>query len=349
MSSNRRRGLPGSFVLTQLGRAALGLCAAGLASTPLVAAAEGTASIELVWTAPRDCPMREQVLAKSEELLRGRAERAVSAEGMIQTHPDGFELVLRAEVQGVELSRRLVAPHCDELADAAALILAMAARPEQQASASEQTPESSSPTDAARPRAAREPPSDTTSPVRSAPAARPASAKPPPVTRPYVMLAGSVDLGTLPSATLALGGGVGFWRSRWGAEAQFRHWVARQQEAKRPDQGAELWLNAGSLLGCMGGPPGTAVCGGLEIGSLGGHGYGVDAPDSRSVVWAAGLASARLRWLPARRLWVAASLEAAVPIKRYEFQLERVGRVYHPADVCLRAGVQAGLTFGSRK
>ncbi|MBN1610843.1 MAG: hypothetical protein JW940_29700 [Polyangiaceae bacterium] len=350
MTSTRWHGSRWSFVLARLGRAAMGLVAACLASEPAPAAAEG-AALELVWTAPRDCPMREQVLAKSEQLLGGQAERAVSAEGTIRTHPDGFELVLRAKVEGVELGRRLVAPRCDELADAAALILAMAARPEQQGSSETEAPASSSPTHASGARAARTTPSKRTvrSPVAPPAASAPAAPRLPPPTRPYAMFTGSVDRGTLPSSSLALGGGVGVWRGRWGAEGQMRHWLKRQRDnTNTPGKGVVLWLNAGSFLGCVAGPLGTAACGGLEVGSLSGRGYGVDEPQPRSVIWAAGLASARLRLVPARWLWLAASVEAAVPIKRYEFRLERVGSVYGPSDICLRAGVQAGVVFGSR-
>ena len=350
MTSTRRRGSRWSFVLVRLGRGVPGWATAWLASVPTAAAAEGVAAVELAWTAPRGCPMREQVLAKSEQLLGGQAERAVSAEGTIRTHPDGFELVLRAEVEGVQLSRRLVAPRCDELADAAALILAMAARPQQQVPP--ETESSSSPTHASGARAARTTPSKRTVPLRS-PVAPPAASAPaaprPPPTRPYAMVTGSVDHGTLPSSSLALGGGVGVWRGPWGAEGQVRHWLKRQRDdTNNPGKGVVLWLNAGSFLGCVAGPLGTAACGGLEVGSLSGRGYGVDEPRPRSVIWAAGLASARLRLVPARWLWLAASVEAAVPIKRYEFRLERVGSVYGPSDICLRAGLQAGAVFGSR-
>jgi hypothetical protein len=339
----------GPAKLAHVGHMLVGLSAAWLVVGAAPAVAQQATTLELIWTAPPDCPMREQVLAKSRELLQDQGVRSVSAAGTVQSHPSGFELVLRAEVEGTELSRRLVAAHCDELGDAAALILAMAARPQEgsDGTAAEQTPGSPA---ALEPTTAR--PKSTTPTRKAAPARQGAASRtagpPPPPTHQSIGMTGSVDIGTLPSATPVLGGSVGVWRGSFGAEGQVRHGFKRQQETNLPGKGAALWLTAGTFQGCLAGPVGTAACGGLEVGSLTGRGYGVDNRPRRSKIWAAGVLSGRLKWDAAPWFWLTVSVEGAAPIKRYDFVLERVGSVYGPADVCLRAGLQAAVVFDSR-
>jgi hypothetical protein len=80
--------------------------------------------LELAWDSPDDCPDRDDV----EELVAQRlGERAVtsnvplSASGRVAQTPNGFSLTLRTP----HGERRLEAPSCDELAQSAAVILAL--------------------------------------------------------------------------------------------------------------------------------------------------------------------------------------------------------------------------------
>ncbi|HKP63600.1 MAG TPA: hypothetical protein VJV78_42990 [Polyangiales bacterium] len=84
--------------------------------------------LELEWSAPAGCPDREYVRGEVSERLGERAAQGspLSASGQIEATAAGFELQLRA--QGGE--RRLEAASCEELAESAAVILALLIDPQ---------------------------------------------------------------------------------------------------------------------------------------------------------------------------------------------------------------------------
>jgi hypothetical protein len=90
--------------------------------------AQAAAPLELEWTAPAGCPDRERVLQAVSERLGERADQGepLSASGEIEVTPAGFALQLRA--QGGE--RLLSAGSCEELAESAAVILALLIDPQ---------------------------------------------------------------------------------------------------------------------------------------------------------------------------------------------------------------------------
>ena len=109
------------------------LCSFALLMFASSLAAQGRA-IELDWDAPTNCPDRNWVLRSVQARLSDSAAHsppsaAVRARGRITQRDAGYVLDLRTD-RG---ERQLRAASCDELANSAALILAFAAEPEQDA------------------------------------------------------------------------------------------------------------------------------------------------------------------------------------------------------------------------
>lgn len=315
------------------------------------AAAEPSARVELTWQAPAGCPGRDEILAKARTLMGGHGTRSVSAVGRIEPRPSGFELVLSAQGTDVELRRRLDGGSCQELGDAAALILAMAARPElpqSRESAAPASPAPAAPPSPSRVEARRKPLDSAPRPPRVAKgeADRGATARSNRAAR-FDFLAGSlVDAGSLPAPTLHLVGGVGLRGDAGGVEGQFRYWLERDREVV-PGKGGELALAAGALLGCLAGPPRAAVCAGAELGQLRGRGYGTDNDETRRVVWVAGILSGRMVAIQSRWLRMGGLVEVGVPVRQYEFLLEGLAPVVHrPWVLCPRAGVWGSISLG---
>jgi hypothetical protein len=93
-------------------------------------ASEGT-TLELRWAAPPACPTGESV-QREVARLEGRhtALTALRATVLVRAVPTGWSAELRTESNGVRGERVLEAGDCAQLADAAALVIAMAHCPE---------------------------------------------------------------------------------------------------------------------------------------------------------------------------------------------------------------------------
>ena len=104
-------------------------------AAPLTARAESVAAtaFHLHWSGPASCPDEGEVARETQRLLgpSTAAPRAmpVEAEAQVSAAGDGFELLLRLGPTEQTRTRHLQAPSCDELARAAALVVALAVDP----------------------------------------------------------------------------------------------------------------------------------------------------------------------------------------------------------------------------
>jgi hypothetical protein len=100
--------------------------------------------IKLVWNAPPNCPDRAFVVASIDRLTGNVSAKATSAELWVEAdivpHEDTFTLRLSWRSAGVQSQRTMASPNCTELARAAALVVALAAAPEN-AEAAQAVPE----------------------------------------------------------------------------------------------------------------------------------------------------------------------------------------------------------------
>ncbi|MCA9709228.1 MAG: hypothetical protein KDK70_25515 [Myxococcales bacterium] len=160
-------------------------------------------------------------------------------------------------------------------------------------------------------------------------------------------LGGGLAGGILPRVGGSLTAGVGLLLPRVRADLEGL-WLTRRR-ASLVDQGAGGDLRVGAVrpLVCrrFGGPIWTApICGGLELGVLVGHGFGVTAPRTQRHLWLGGLASAGGSW--SARPWLAVRLRAELvvsPLRREFTVLDRSLFTTRPVGGRLHLGIEFRL------
>ncbi|MCH9687566.1 MAG: hypothetical protein K0V04_39395 [Deltaproteobacteria bacterium] len=310
---------------------------AGALLVPGVVAAEPTvptpppppAMLEFDWQVPTGCPDAEQLRARVEEMMSGPPVDGdtLSVTGTIELREPGFGLILRTEFGGRVELRELVAPSCDELGEAAAILLAIALEPELAASVSaappsvQPMPDGSGPPESTP--VAIDPPHQPPGSRPIPPEPRHAPAQAPTRTRPKVRLrlAAVGEAGALPGVTGGprLAVGLGWPRAR--LELHGGYLAPRRDDAQ--GQEVRYQAGAGGLRGC--GRPRVGrielpVCGGLEGGAVRATTVQSERRRTRHGPWLGPLASVGVaaRW---GRVGLWAALEAVVPVFSGEFLL----------------------------
>jgi hypothetical protein len=150
------------------------------------ARAQGRRGLDLAWMAPPGCPEQPEVLAEIERLLGG--DRAITeaaplrALGVIELGASGYRLELRfPSASSPDVVRTIESDRCDELDEAAAVVLALSLDPENPRLAAVSLPPSTTSAGAGAPSPAGTPaaPPAPPAPVPAAPAAAAAPAPPP--------------------------------------------------------------------------------------------------------------------------------------------------------------------------
>lgn len=249
---------------------------------------------EIGWHAPPGCPTEAAVRDRAATLLAGAEGTAGAAvELTVEARSDGrwrLHAVLHGP-SGVG-ERTLDADTCDALAEAAALLAAIAAQP---SLAGTVPPPPAPPADGAA-AAARAPrpsgvpaawPPRETAPARLAPpTARPRA------RRGLLALGGGAAVGVLttPMAVLRAAGGVR--GRRWSVALTQTFWLPRDMpSAEVGAVGGRMWLWAAGLRGCgipVSGRVELDLCGAVEVGAVTGRGIGaVTASARRTSAWLA--------------------------------------------------------------
>lgn len=330
------------------------LAAAATLSAPATDDAAGPA---LTWSAPTGCPDQAWVRSRMHRYLASEEPLALDVAGRIELSEAGYRLWL-----SIDGSPRTLQGHdCARLAEAAALIIAVAADPVAVANTVENVaqhqPSGRSPEPAPTPaRAEGQVPPPPAVVERETPPSSPSSPDPtpPPSSNPTrsssPRLSGGVRprLGVggndLPAAGIGVGA-VGLLRGAlpWRVQLGGTVWIPRTVDlGEQADVGARLWLATGGLDGCWE-PRVRAlfglVCGGLELGALGGSGRGTGIQTrSEAQLWVATTLSGGLGWVVARRLALVLEAQMVVALRRPGFHLEGFGSVH-------RAGPVAGRGF----
>jgi hypothetical protein len=293
------------------------------------------------------------VLAQVDSLLAGgtAAHGNVQVDLRVASVKDGHWR-LDATIRGPHGAgqRSLDAADCRELADAAALIAAIALRPDlaRAPPAEPDAPVFVVPPPPGVVSAAAEPAVD--QPVRfSAPVADVApplvTRRPDPLRWPLGVRIGA-GLGALPGVTAVLRLSAGVRRRRWGVELTQSFWLPRDFPAGGdPHVGGKLWLWAAGLRGCgIAGPARVEVplCAGIEAGTMVGRGIGdLAVVHDVTSAWVAASAGPGLRIRVARRLAVTLGIDLLVILGRPRLQVVGRGTVCCDAPVGMTAS--AGL------
>ncbi len=348
------------------------------------AAESGAARVSLGWSAPAGCPDREQVLAETLKLLGDApAGRPLVARGAVSQSEEGFVLVLATELNGSHGTRHLQAARCADLAQPAALVLALAIDPDALSRIAESKSDSAAATPAAgsvssavgslppieKAPSPLPPPTPAPEPTAKPGASRKASVNteqsaaaaadprldaPPQDDGPTrasdlfvrVGAGGAVDVGTLPDA--AFGGvfTVAGHYERFELEARGALY-GNQTKAVGQSAGGELALVSGGLGACYRvlDVGNVAPCAGAEGSRLSGKGVGVSDPGSGAVwIWSGVLGARAAQPLTdTLALWV--RVDAQIALNQPRFVLENVGAVHEPARLSGRGALGAEVRF----
>lgn len=342
----------------------------------------------VAWEVPPGCPDRVALIdAIERRLARPLASGEVEVSGQITLHPQTprYRLKLRLTAGGRGGERTLTAERCPPLADATALLVALAA---DQATAGSPFPTggttvpatgeatSFAPNDEAILESADEPmipaapgPLDepdlattaaldaTTAALdatlageelhAATPAPRPVQGAPGPGGS--VRMGGGPELGGVPELTGTLGLAAGLlWRR---ARLEFHGVYLAPQTAARAETSVRVSVLAAAIHGCARLRRGSVefpICGGLEFGGMRGVARG---PGARAVTrpWLAGVVSAGVAWHARPRVTLSLNAHAVVRLAWPHFELRDPGpsvSLFEPAIVSGR--LLAGLELRFR-
>lgn len=245
-----------------------------LAPTPL-SPPNPPAEIELTWVAPEGCPSGDDVVARYRELLTvdPAGNGLMVAEAEVVDEGDGaWRLELTTRMGDYTDVRKLRANRCEELAEASAMLFAVALEPTLEALSAPDPapaePEPEPPEPEPEPTPEPETP-DPTPPVivESPPASTPPEAEP--ERKPvYLTATAGPEWGAVPGVTARLSAGAGMvWK--WARFEGDLAWFAPRDEPGTRGPG-RIQLASAAVRGC--GAPGTGrwvfpVCVGVEAGA----------------------------------------------------------------------------------
>lgn len=282
-------------------------------------------ALTLEWHAPPECPGRDEVLARLQDV--GATTRPLSARVRVDRAPDGWSLRLDTDDGDNVSERALRAASCAELTDAAVLLLALALD------------------------------APAAPPVVEAPTPDPAPPPAPRVTtraqrvtsrlRFGARLEGGVAAGTLPQPAPSVSLALWIGRVGWRAELVARFLPA--QTTQVTDE-ARVSLSAASAAarGCYAlfrRPLELRACAGLEAGLMFGDAAGITHPASGVARWFGAVAGLALSWSWTRSLRVVASFDGAVTFDRPTFVIGAVGVVHRPDVLGARAALGAEFAW----
>ncbi|WP_437795941.1 hypothetical protein [Sorangium sp. So ce693] len=343
------------------------VAAAGDARADIAVSAGG---VELDWIAPGECADRGRVLAEIEQRL-GRSsaangEPSLKARAVVSRNERGsWDLRLTTTLGETTHSRELHGETCAELADAAALIIALAIDPD---AASRSTPTADPDTGAgpgelsgADPGAGADPEVDAAPDAPTAADAPPAVSPPPgasaaPAQHPSRPLelrgtlraSGVLDTASLPAvapgAAIAAGVLIGAVR----AELSGTYFGAQQAFVERTTMGGDVQLITGGLRLCYAmryrafelGP-----CAGIEVGVMSAASFGAASPGSNRALWVAPHPGALASFALSDQIRVPLAIDVPFPVTRDRFVLVGIGAVHRSAAATLRASLGVEVRF----
>jgi len=311
--------------------AAAALCAPGAAR------ADQRELVTLDWEAPASCPTKGEMIDRIARIVGPEATHPapVRARVVVSAEPGGAMRAVLELSAGTETNTREVADAtCGALADALALILALAVTPEAGAPPAPATPLPPAP-------------APTSAPPSLPPASATPSAPAPPssAARPVIRVAASgiVDAFTFPSA--ALGGEVAAGVGLSNALVEIDGALLTTQRiglASSPAEGAAFTLVHAALRGCYAAivrPLELAPCAGGGVDWLVARGFGSQVPANATATLPVLTLGVRAT-IP---LWTAFSLrlgaEGLAPLARPTFVIGERGDVYHASVAFFRASL----------
>jgi hypothetical protein len=320
----------------------------------------GGGGVEFAWDAPSEaCPSEAEVVAELERLLGGpvaeQGDRRLSAIARVRREADGvWDLRLWTVTNDATRQRSMVGEDCAVLAEAAALLAAMAIDPNvlARAGASDAAVEQA---EQAREIDAQPEPEPEPEPI---PEPEPEPEPPAPIAAPEpsgrqfmvgVRVHSGISYGDLPDVGPILRVALAFGWQHVRLELEGHYGFARKARLDgTPERGADLSAAFGVVRGCgvLRHRPSHLefpICGGFEGGAALGVGVGLDEVRRDSIPWLAVDLAPGLVWAPIRNFAIGLSVEPWVALVRRQFEIDNAGVIFRPLPVGVRvvAGIEA--------
>lgn len=317
--------------------------------------------VELSWEVPEGCPTREQLIERSEVLLgrsfgeAGDPDLVVAAR--IAARGERWVLELDFDAPGDRL-RTLEGRDCEELLEAAALILATTVDPAALLDEfDEDEDEAELEPDPEAPAKEPEPVEDEEPAVAAVPVEEP-RVEDPPDAEPeglggFVGLAGGVGFGPLPSLAGAPILALGLRRRALRVELLGGAWFSLPALVEgSPEVGARVWLGWAALRGC--GVPRVGpeqrvelpLCAGLELGGMRAESFGVDQARAGTLAWLAVDAGIAVIYRFGAKLGLRLGVDGVVPLLRPGFTVAGLGELHRAAPVGVQGSLGVEVRFG---
>jgi hypothetical protein len=333
----------------------LACASARVAAAP---AAQADAGIEFAWDAPSDaCPSEAQVVAELERLLGGpvaeQGDRRLSAIARVRREANGaWDLRLWTVTSDATRQRSMVGEDCEVLAQAAALLAAMAIDPSvlERMGASDAAVEQAEQAQEIDAPPEPEPEPD----PEPKPERKPEPPAPIPAPEPRrafmvgVRIHSGISFGDLPSVGPVLRAALSFGWQHARLELEGHYAFARRATLDgMPERGADLSAAFGVVRGCaVVRPPSRSrlefpICGGFEGGAVLGAGVDLDEVRRGSIPWLALDLAPGISWAPIRNVAIGLTIEPWVALVRRRFEIDNAGVIWRPLPVGVR--VVAGI------
>jgi hypothetical protein len=301
-----------------------------LAVCALTETARAERNVELSWSAPAACPSREDVGRAIDRIVgAGSSEREpVTARVVVEARasPAWHAEIELASASGGSSTRSVDAESCQALADAVALMAAIAVDPSAAARSEAGAP---------------------------APATEPAAPLRGPLRDPLRAVAAGallvMDGGLLPGVGLGPALAVAWQPSRLRLDATFTALLPRSATTvARPSEGADFFALEGLARGCVAVTEralDVLPCAGAGAAWISAHGFGSDSPSNGQatvgLVTVGALGTARI----GDRFSLRIGGEGIMPLARPSFVIDPAGAVHRPPSVALQGSLGAELHF----
>ncbi|EDM75733.1 hypothetical protein PPSIR1_27663 [Plesiocystis pacifica SIR-1] len=337
--------------------------------------AEPGAGWSLAWEAGGSCPSQGELAAmiaaylpELEEPRPADADAAIRARAEVTEDEGGWTVDLELEgLQGLQspLRRIFSAPECDELAAAAALIIAVSleplavsrrvglhapAEPAEPAPAPDPAPSTASGGPATAPErdeVEQQRPAPSSSPQRSNASSRPTSSSRRERPRVGAGVRGGAGWGPTPAVYAHAGASVGVFGRGWAWRLDGGAWLPRRTllDDGRAARIHGWWLGSAGCWLPRAGVVTLPLCAGLELGQAIGRGLSpTPNPRRETLPWVALVPSVGLRWQALDRLTLVAGVEVPAGLVRARFRIG--GEPLAPLTAAaVRASLGLDLTF----
>lgn len=316
--------------------------------------------IDLLWSAPSECPTHDRIVTEVGDLIGGRAPtQKWRAEAVVERRAaDSWSLRLTTEIDGSDNPhvREMTASSCTELAHAAAVVLAVDVDPHSAPSQetpifkADPKPQEIAPQPASRP--IQIPfPTQTTS-TADAPAT--AIDRHGPRALPKTFAASAIGVGSIgvvKNPAFGVGLALAWVSSRFRVELGGQWFPSAHVDGSLQNGGGDFNLLRADLTGCYALVPSRlanlSACTGMQVGRLqaSGSGSGLDQSTTVNSLWLAPKAGGLFTFDASDTFALRLNADLVVPLERQSFLVSGEGSIQTTSPIAFETSAGVELRF----